>query len=194
MEKNNETAIENKPVTHTKELFKNALFYGLMLAGAMILLDLLSYTFDFSSLGMFFGFFMLILIFAIYIGFFVWAGRTYRNKFYNGYISYSKAFVFCLLMAVVSVLVLALYNYLFYSFFDPERAANEANKAIAMIEENSYIPDEKKEEVIQGMMEKMTTASIVTSTLIRSFILSVILGAISALFIRKKEKINDIVL
>jgi len=194
MEINNETSIENKPVSHTKELFKNILFYGLMLAGAMILLDLLSYTFDFSGLGMFFGIFMLMLILAIYIGFFIWAGRTYRNKFYNGYINYGNAFVFCLLMAVVSVLVLTLYNYLFYSFFDPERASNEANKAIEMIQENSYIPDEKKEEVIQGMMEKMTTAKIVTSTLLRSFVLSVILGAIAALFIRKKEKINDIVL
>ncbi len=53
---------------------------------------------------------------------------------------------------------------------------------------------EKKEEIIQGMMGKMTTAKIVTSTLLRSFILSVILGAIAALFVRKKEKINDIVL
>ncbi|HNW70111.1 MAG TPA: DUF4199 domain-containing protein [Bacteroidales bacterium] len=194
MEINNETGIENKPVKHTKELFKNTLYYGLMLAGAMILLDLLSYTFDFSGLGMFFGFVMLVIILAIYIGFFIWAGRTYRNKFYNGYINYGNAFVFCLLMAVVSVLVLALYYYVFYSFFDPERAANETQKAIEMIQNNDFIPDENKEEAIQGMMEKMTTAKIVTNTLISSFIRGVILGAIAALFIRKREKINDVVL
>lgn len=193
MEINNEIVVENKSVRHTKELFKNALYYGLMLAGAMILLDLLSYTFDFSGLGMFFGFFMLVVMLAIYIGFFIWGGRTYRNKFYNGYINYGNALVFCLLMAVVSVLVLALYNYLFYSLFDPERAANETQKAIEMIEGNSYIPDEKKDEIIQGMTEKMTTARIVLNTLISSLVRGVILGAIAALFIRKKEKINDIV-
>lgn len=97
-------------------------------------------------------------------------------------------------MAVVSVLAFTLYNFLFYNFFDTERAANETQKAIQMISENSYIPDEKKDEIIQGMSEKMTTARIITSTLLSSFVRAVLLAVISALFVRKKEKINDIVL
>ena len=145
MDANNETGVEIQPVNNTKELFKNALFYGLMLAGTMILLDLLNYTFNFSGLGMIFGIIMSLLILSIYIGFFVWAGRKYRNKYYGGHINYGKAFLFCLLMAIVSVLVLTLYYYVFYSFFDPERAAIEAQKAIEVISGNDYIPDEKKE-------------------------------------------------
>ena len=34
-----------------KELIKHAVIFGLMLAGAFILFDLLNYTFDFAGMG-----------------------------------------------------------------------------------------------------------------------------------------------
>ena len=191
MEVNNETGVEIQPVNNTKELFKNALFYGLMLAGSLILLDLLNYTFNFSGLGMIFGIIMPLVILSIYIGFFVWAGRKYRNKYYGGHINYGKAFLFCLLMALVSLIVLTLYYYIFYNFFDPERAANEIQVGMSVIESNQYFPDDKKEEILTEMSQ-ITTGKIVMQKMASSAFWCLILAAISALFVRKKVKITEV--
>lgn len=97
-------------------------------------------------------------------------------------------------MAIVSTLILTLYYYLFYNFFDPERAINEGQRAMEMIAQNDNIPDEQKEEIMQSLLDKAETNNIVVRSLISNSIFSVFVGAISALFVRKKEKINDVIL
>ena len=146
-----------------KELIKHAVIFGLMMAGAFILFDLLDYTFDFKLiikesvenetvtlwLLPIITFFTSIAIFAV---FYIWAGRTYRNKFGDGYLTYGRAFMICLIMAVASTLVMALYTYLFYYLFDPQRAANSAQQAIQAIQDNANIPDERKEDIIKRIL------------------------------------------
>ncbi|HOY30910.1 MAG TPA: DUF4199 domain-containing protein [Bacteroidales bacterium] len=175
----------------TTELFKKALMVGLMIAGAMILVDMLLYVFDLTGMGMIANLLILIVTLAVYFGFYIWGGRKYRNELHGGYLSYGKAIMFCVAAAVVSSVVLVLYNYLFYNFFDPQRAANEVQLAINIISENDYIPDEKKEEIIQGMIEGSTPGKLVLSHFFNSLTVSVIIAVIAALFVRKKEKITD---
>ncbi|HNW88975.1 MAG TPA: DUF4199 domain-containing protein [Bacteroidales bacterium] len=194
METESEIGIENHPVNNTKELFRNALMYGLMLGGVMILIDLLMYTFDLSGLGIFVGLLVTLLTIVIYFVFFIRGGRSFRDKFNNGHINYGIAFLFCVIMAIVSTLILTLYYYLFYNFFDPERAINEGQRAMEMIAQNDNIPDEQKEEIMQSLLDKAETNNIVVRSLISNSIFSVFVGAISALFVRKKEKINDVIL
>lgn len=194
METESEIGVENQPVNNTKELFRNALMYGLMLGGVMILIDLLMYTFDLSGLGIFVGLLVSVITIAIYFVFFIRGGRAFRDKFNNGHINYGKAFLFCVIMAIASTLILTLYYYLFYNFFDPERAINEGQRAMEMIAENENIPDEQKEEIMQSLLDKAETNNIVMRSLISNSIFSIFIGAISALFVRKKEKINDVIL
>ncbi|MCK9612822.1 MAG: DUF4199 domain-containing protein [Bacteroidales bacterium] len=192
MEQNINTRTEFQPVNKNKEKLKYAIKHGLMLAGSLILFDLIMYIFDLSGLGMFFGFFVLLVSLALYFSFFIGGGRKYRNQLHNGYINYSRAFVFCLSMAVVMVIVLTIYYFLFYYFFDPERATNEAQKAIEVISENQYIPDDEKENIIGKMLENTKPVNIMVRSLINNTITSVILAAISALFVRRKEKITEV--
>ena len=175
-----------------KEFLKNAMYYGLLMAGAFILTDLLFYVFDLSDLGIMFGLFVLLLIGTLYFLFFIRGGRAYRNQYMGGYINYGKAFLFCLVMALVYVLVMMFYNFLFYVIFDPERAMSEMQKAAEMIQENSYMNDEQKEIQIKKIMDNGTGLNIVLRNLMSNIIITMVLGAISALFIRKKEKIIDV--
>lgn len=80
METESEIGIENHPVNNTKELFRNALMYGLMLGGVMILIDLLMYTFNLSGLGIFVGLLVTVLTIVIYFVFFIRGGRSFRDK------------------------------------------------------------------------------------------------------------------
>jgi hypothetical protein len=175
-----------------KDFFKSALYFGLLMAGAFMLTDLLFYVFDFSGMGMIFGFLVLLIILALYFVFFIWGGRSYRNKFMGGYMTYGKAFLFCLIMAALYVVLMFVYNFLFYTIFDPQRAINEMQKAAEMIQENSYIPEDQKEIQIRKILENGTGFNIVLRNLMSNIITGLVLGAISALFIRRKEKISEV--
>ncbi len=175
----------------TKDLFKQAFTVGLMVAGALILLDLLLYIFDFTGMGMAAGILISMLSLGIYIGFFIWGGRKYRKDFYNGYISYGKALFFCLVVSLVLTLSIALYDVIFYYLFDPERAANEAQLKINMLSEYN-MPDEIKEQQIQKFLDKATPGWAVINSIIGTLSTSVLLSLISALFIKKREKISDV--
>jgi hypothetical protein len=174
-----------------KDFLKSTLYFGLLMAGAFILIDLLFYVFDFSGIGILFGLLIFLVFLALYFVFFITGGRGYRNKFMGGYMKYGKAFLYCLLMALVFVLIMFVYQLVFYNIFDPDRAINEMQKGAEMIQENSYIPDEAKEEALKKIMSG-TANSIVFRNLLNNAITVVIIGAIAALFIRKKEKFTEV--
>ncbi|MEI6122658.1 MAG: DUF4199 domain-containing protein [Bacteroidota bacterium] len=175
-----------------KNLITTSVLFGLMMAGVFILYDMLNYTFDFAKMGMLMGIVSFLIWLAIYIVFYIYGGRSYRNKYSEGYLNFAKAFLICAIMAVVSSLVLVLYNYLFYYFFDPQRAVNTAQQIAEQIQNNSNIPDEKKEEIIKSIYEGSTPYKIVIKSLISTPIIALVIGTISALFIRKKEKISEV--
>ncbi|MEI6854184.1 MAG: DUF4199 domain-containing protein [Bacteroidota bacterium] len=127
----------------------------------------------------------------MYFLFYIMGGRNYRNKFLGGHMKYGKALLFCLLMALVYVVVMFLYQLVFYYLFDPSRAANEMQKAAEMIQDNSYIPEDAKAEALKKIMSG-TTASIIIRNVTNNIFMTAIIGAISALFIRKKEKISEV--
>jgi hypothetical protein len=175
-----------------KDFIKSAITFGLMMAGAFMLIDLLFYVFDATGMGMAFGLFLFIIILALYFVFFIWGGRSYRTKYTEGYMKYWQAFVYCLIMALVFTLAMFIYNFIFYTFFDPQRAANEMQKAAEMIQDNSYIPDDQKEIQIKRILENSSAIKMVIRNLISNAITAIVIAAISALFVRKKEKISEV--
>ena len=157
-----------------------------------ILLDLLYYSLDIGNLGFIFGIFMFVVILAMYLVFFIWGGRTYRNKFMDGKMNYGKAILFCLAMVAVYVIVMFVYQLIFYYLFDPTRAATEMQKSIQMIQENANIPDEKKEEIISRISENTSPGKIVIRNIFANMIFGTVFAAIAALFVRKREKISEV--
>jgi hypothetical protein len=175
-----------------KELFKNAVNYGLIMAGVFILIDLVFYVFDLAGMDWAVSILVFLVILALYFILFIWAGRSYRNKFMGGYMPYGKAITFCLIMVAVYVVIMFIYHLIFYYLFDPSRALNEMQKAAQAIQDNVNIPEDKKEEIVERIMKNATSSKVVVQGLINNLATGVIIGAISALFIRKKEKFTEV--
>jgi glucan phosphoethanolaminetransferase (alkaline phosphatase superfamily) len=175
-----------------KELFKNAVYYGLIMAGVFILIDLIFYVFDLAGMNWGISILVFLVILALYFILFIWAGRSYRDKYMGGYMNYVKAIVFCLIMAGVFVVVLLVYHLVFYYLFDPSRALNEMQKAAQAIQDNVNIPEDRKEEIVNRIMKNATSGKVVVQGIINNVASGVIIGAISALFIRKKEKFTEV--
>lgn len=176
-----------------KVFLRNAVLYSLIMAGIFIFYDLIVYLLGIDKFSPMTYLLLIALVVAIYITVFIVSGRHYRNKYSEGYITYGKAFVMCLIIAVLSTLILALYTYLFNKFFDPEQVMENAMKVIEMIEDNANIPEANKEEILTRVMNNATAEKVTLQALANNSIFSVIFGAISALFIRKKQKAADMV-
>ena len=104
---------------------------------------------------------------------------------------YGKALLFCLLIASVFAISMFVYNVLFYFIFDTSRAMNDAKTIADMIKNNPNIPDKNKEEALLDV-EKVTNLKTVLKNLSSNLIMGIVFGAISALFIRKKEKFTEV--
>jgi hypothetical protein len=175
-----------------KELIKNAVNYGLIMAGVFILIDLVFYVFDLAGMDWAVSILVFLVILALYFILFIWAGRSYRNKFLGGYMPYGKAITFCLIMVAVYVVIMLIYHLIFYYLFDPSRALNEMQKAAQAIQDNVNIPEDKKDEIVERIMKNATSGKVVIQGIINNLATGVIIGAISALFIRKKEKFTEV--
>jgi hypothetical protein len=175
-----------------KELFKSAIYYGLIMAGVFILVDLIFYVFDLAGMNWAVSMLVFVVLLAVYFILFIWAGRSYRNKFMGGYMNYGKAITFCLILVAVYVVVMFIYHSIFYYLFDPSRALNEMQKAAQAIQDNASIPEDRKEEIVARIMKNATSGKVVVQGLINNSATGLIIGAISALFIRKKEKFTEV--
>ena len=174
-----------------KDFFKNAAYYGLLMTAAFVLVDLFFYVFDMTQMGMFVGLLIILLFLGLYLVAFIWGGRTYRNNFMDGHINYGKAFIFCLSMALTCAIAMFVYHLLFYFVFDTERAMHDAQKGVEMIQNNPYIPEDKKQGAINDLALVSKTKTVLKS-LQSSVIFGIIFSAIAALFVRKKEKFTEV--
>ena len=173
-----------------KDFFKNGAYFGLLMVCAFVLLDLIFYVIDITKLGIFFFFFVVLLIWALQVFAFVWGGKTYRNKFMNGYINYGKALMFCLTMAITYIIVMFGYHSLFYFVFDTGRAVHDAQNMTALFV--NYIPEEKRTDIMNGLASDITNTKTVLKGLQGNIISGILFSLLAALFVRKKEKFTEV--
>jgi hypothetical protein len=65
-------------------------------------------------------------------------------------------------------------------------------KSVQMIQENANIPDERKEEIINRITQNTSPGKIVIRNIFANLIFGTVFAAISALFVRKREKISEV--
>ena len=122
-----------------------------------------------------------------------WSSIKFRDKQLEGRISFLQCWLMGISVGLVATILVSIYSYVFYAFFDPEALQHQAEKAMEMIENNEYIPDEDKPAIIEGMADKFTPLKILRQSLISSGIMAVVLSLIASLFVRKKEKSTETV-
>jgi len=172
--------MEEKP----KSAASNALFYGSLTGVVAIIYSLLLYLFDQSFNNWLVNVAILIFIAGMILG-----TVQYRNKYLNGFMTYSQAFGSCFLIGLFAAIVGSIYSFIFFNFIDPGMI--QQMNDIARERMLSQTPEMTEDQVDKAMsFTRMFTNSyaIPIMSLIVNTIISVVLGLIIAIFIKKEDK------
>jgi hypothetical protein len=167
---------------------------GLIISGALVLLQLVFYIFEIDM----FNITISILYQLATIVFITWmmarASIRFRDKYLEKRITFTQCFLMGLMAGLLATIIISLYNYVFYAFFDPDALIKQADKVREMIDSNANIPDEDKAKIMEGIQQRFEPLNSLKNSLIFMGILSLILSLIASLFVRKKEKVEEAVM
>ncbi|MDK2910727.1 MAG: hypothetical protein PWR20_2295 [Bacteroidales bacterium] len=171
-------------------IFNNGIKFGGLLGAIFIFLSLIYYIADFNMVNVMFGLVNFILVIAIYIIFFRWANTELRTKNLNGWLTYPEGLLHTFIIGMIAAIIQAAYNYLFYTFFDPEYLTKMGEKVMEMLENNPNLPAQALEEAERKIAE-MTPAKSALQGLYYSMAMSFIFALIVSAFTKKKRDIFD---
>jgi hypothetical protein len=171
---------------------KNALNGGLILGLIQVIYSVILYILDIMPIGFKMMGIMLVISLAIYFVVILYTTKSYRNNVLGGYISFGQAFLFGLLVAVFAAILVAIYNYIFYSWIDPEYAGKVVSASKEWTE-NFMVSKGVSESQISDAMDKIDEKGVVTplKTMRQALVGGAIFGAIVSLItgaIAKKNK------
>ena len=178
--------------TRTESLYANAVKHGVIVGIITIILTIIAYSTSLSFMG---SFKFLGAVFAIYIGYVIYAGITYRNSI-GRYISYGKAFVHGFIVLAVGGLVNFLFGIVLYDVIDPDLSKNLAEAIILNTEDmmrNLGAPEETIDTTIEEMKRTMPENFSMFGR-IKNFLTGLIwyavFVAITSLIVRKNEPVE----
>lgn len=169
-------------------IWNTVLRYGAYCGGVFIVLSLLMYLTNFNMMtigGMAVYYLSLIVISAVLA---VMAMRYQRDQLDGGYISYGKALLVGLLTVLIGMFVSSLWGYVLVNFIDPNYIANLK----AQFEESwgDKMPAERLEEALKGFDKAGDLFSALKQGLMGGAIFGLIVGLITAAFMKKSPEIN----
>lgn len=174
--------------TSIVKILQNSWPYGLILGIISIVLSLLLYIFNVNLFSITFSilsFIIFVLVIPITMG--ILGGNNLRLKYTEDrQISYLDAALTCLIIFLTGFILSNLYSYVFNNFIDPEYMKQQMAQ-LSKFMEGYNLPQEKIDEAIAKSEDRLK----IGSQLLNSLIFSVILSAIVALFIRKKDKVDE---
>ena len=99
--------------TKQNSFILHTLNYGSFTGGGLVVFSLLMYSIDinFKSPLMYLAF--LVLAAGIFFGI-----KSYRDNYLAGFISYGKCIALGVMISLIASIILAVYTYLFFTFFD----------------------------------------------------------------------------
>lgn len=169
--------METKP----NSFIRHTLYYGLYTGGGLILFSLLMYSIDINMQNPLNYLAFLILAAGLFFGI-----TSYRDNFGGGFISYGKCIAAGALISLFASILLAIYSYLFFTFFD----TTSIQKMMDLAEENLVkkgMTDEQIEMAMKYTAKMMTPAWMA----IMSILMYVFWGTIISLIIGIFAKKND---
>jgi ethanolamine transporter EutH len=175
------------------KLIKNSTLYGLILGGVTVAYSMITYVLGINLLNTAFSIFNFVFSLTL-IGFFIFLGtKTYRDKFSEGYITYGKSLLSCLLIGIVSAVVLGIYTFVFFKTIDPAYFDSMINEFMTKIEANPQIPAETVDMIYGKMVEQFHKPAIYQAlqSLAFSAISAGILGLIIGAFTKKERPLFE---
>ncbi len=175
---------------NSSPLLKSSLTYGIYAALISIFISVVIWAGGLmESMGIFgsaiLGVVSLVISFVVMLVF----TKNYRNKEFEGYISFGEAFKFAMLVTVVSTVILIVYNFIFYSFIAPDYLENLyaalQQKTLEYMESRG-VPDSAIEQTLERFEEVPSIAKTMRQTAISGIVGGGIISVIVAAIVKKK--------
>lgn len=131
--------MENKP----NNFIRHTLGYGSLTGGGLILFSLLMYSFDINLQSPMMYLAFIILAAGIFFGI-----NSFRDNYLGGFISYGKCIAVGVMISLFASILLAIYSYLFFTFFD-----QSSIQKILDLTEEKLVQKEMTEEQIEMAMK-----------------------------------------
>ena len=175
-----------------ESLYRHAARHGGMVGVLMVMVTIVVYMISISFMG---SLWFVLLAFAFYIGYVIWAGIGYRNAT-GGYLSFGRAFVHGFMVLAVASFINLLFGLLLYQVIDPDLATNLVDAIISNTEEsmrNFGAPEDRIEEQMAGMRSSMGdnfTPLGQVKNYFTGLIWNAVLVLITSLVVRKSEPVE----
>jgi hypothetical protein len=176
----------------TESLYANAIKHGLIAGALAVILSVVAYATSLSFLG---SIKYVLCAFALYIGYVIYAGISYRNNI-GRYISYGKAYVHGFVVLATAGLVNLAFGFLLYDVIDPELATKLPVEIIANTEDlmrGMGAPESTIDKTISDMKRDLPGEFTVTGRIKNFFTLLIydaVIVLITSLIVRKNEPVE----
>ena len=163
---------------------KSALYYGLLLAVALIVVHLVLYLADYhtSTGGIVIS--MLVLVAGIVV-----ASLDYRNKKLGGFISYGKAVMIGFLTVLFASFIVAIYTFVYHSNINPGEIQEAKIEAAQNIYDMELEPAQEEEFLKWADIMNTPVASAVTVIFMNALI-GIVAALLTSIFIKKEEHVS----
>ena len=175
--------MEEKP----RSLMSNALLYGLLAGGAMIVFSLILFLLDLNQDNRVNWISYLFLAGGMFLGAF-----EYRKKFTNGFMNYGKAFSLCFMTGLFAGILVSVFMFVFVKYIHP----GFIQELLNLQREKLSLQQKMSEEQIDKTMEFMakyifTPGGFTIISLLTYASFSAIVSLILAIFLKKGDPLNN---
>lgn len=176
--------MENQP----KSLGKNALVYGLITGAGLIVFMLLMYI-----LNLYMNRGLQWLSYVIMVGGMLWGTQEYRKSQDRGLMPYGKAFTSSFLIGLYAAIISMIFFMIYIKFINTGMIQEMTELTRQQMEENSNGMSQEQMDKAMSMATKfMSPAAMATIGLLTNVIISAIIAAILAIFLKKEDKSTEI--
>jgi hypothetical protein len=161
----------------------HALIYCLIPAGAMIVYGIILYLFN-ENLNRFLS----ALSYIFLIAGMVYGTLQYRKQYLNDNMSYSQAFTTCFMIGLFCMIILTVFNFIFYKFIDPGIVQQMKDMAREqMLAKRPDMTDQQLEAATSMQDKFMSPGALAIFGLLGGVLVSLVIALILGLFLKKQD-------
>lgn len=169
-------------------IWNTVLRYGAYCGGTLAAFSLLTYLLDVNLMSLSGIIILYATMFAIGFVYAAMATRYQRDRLDGGYIGYGKALLVCLLTVLIGILISGLWNFVLVNFIDPDIVGKMKEQFLETWGES--MSEEAREKALEGFDKAGNLGSTLLSSLSTGVFVSLIVGLITAAFMKKQPEIS----
>ncbi len=162
-------------------LMSNSLKYGLFTGIAAVLVALLLYVTDLNAATWAQYISLVVVLGGVIVG-----TLAFRDKCNGGYLSYGRSLGSGVLISVVVGLIMSIYTYFFFSFFDPSQLLKMSQLAEEQLLQKGLTEDQVDQAMSMTRMF-MTPVFMAISVLFSMLLWGTVFSLIASIFIKKNN-------